>query len=184
MRLFFEIIDATLEQFSSRFEQFKKFEDTAKFIKYPDTIDFENLDLAMFSWMELHDFEMQLVELQSSAIWKQKFVDLRVRLEIIERERLNGSLEPQISAENEVLTVWNDLPGTFNSLIKVTRAILSIFSSTYSCESLFSTMNYIKSNTRNCLTDDLSAACVCLKNIKYTPDIKMLSSTTQQQKSH
>ena len=40
MRLFFEITDATLEQFSSRFEQFKKFEDTAKFIKYPDTIDF------------------------------------------------------------------------------------------------------------------------------------------------
>ena len=102
---------------------------------------------------------------------------------IIECERLNGSLEPQISAENEVLKVWNDLPGTFNFPITA-RTILSIFSSTYSCESLFSTMNYIKSNTRNCLTDDLSADCVSLKNTKYTPDIKLLSSTTQQQKSH
>lgn len=184
MRLFSDTIDATLKQFSLRFEQFRNFEDSAKCIKYPDTIDFDNLDLSMFSWMELQDFEMELVELQSSAIWKHKFVDLRMRLEIIERERLNGLLEPHVSAENEIVKVWNELPGTYNSLIKVAMSILSIFSSTYSCESLFSTMNFIKSNTRNCLTDDLSAACVSLKNTKYIPDIKLLSSTKQQQKSH
>ena len=181
--LFLQTIDATLEQFSVRFVQFRKFEDTTKFMKYPDTVDFENLDLTMFEWMELQDFEMQLVELQSSSIWKQKFVDLRVRLEMIERDRCNG-LKPQLSAENEVLSVWNDLPETFNSLKKVAVAILSIFSSSYSCESLFSTMNFIKSDIRNSLTDDLSAACVALKNTKYSPDIKLLSSAIQQQKSH
>lgn len=183
-RLFLEIINTTAEQFSLRFEQFRKFEDTFKFIKYPDTVDFETLDLTMFSWMGLDDFEMQLVEFQSSAIWKQKFIDLRIRLELIEGERLNGSLEPQILAENEILQVWNDLPQTFNSLTKVATSILTIFSSTYSCESLFSTMNYIKSDARNRLTDDLSAACVTLKNTRYTPDTKLLSSTSQQQKSH
>ena len=181
--LFLQTIDATIELFSVRFVQFRKFEDTTKFIKYPDTVDLENLDLTMFDWMELQDFEMQLVELQSSSIWKQKFVDLRVRLETIERDRCNG-LEPQLSAENEVLSVWNDLPETFNCLRKVAVAILSIFSSSYSCESLFSTMNFIKSDIRNSLTDDLSAACVALKNTKYSPDIKLLSSTIQQQKSH
>jgi hypothetical protein len=181
--LFLQTIDTTLEQFSVRFVQFRKFEDTTKFIKYPDIVDFENLDLTMFDWMELQAFEMQLVELQSSSIWKQKFVDLRVRLEIIERDRCNG-LEPQLSAENVVLSVWNDLPETFNSLKKVAVAILSIFSSSYSCESLFSTMNFIKSDIRNSLTDDLSAACVALKNTKYSPDIKLLSSAIQQQKSH
>jgi len=33
----------------------------------------------MFDWMELQVFEKQLFELQSSAIWRQKYVDLRVR---------------------------------------------------------------------------------------------------------
>ena len=63
MRLFLDIIDSTLEQFLSHFEQCRKIKDTAKFIKHPDTVNFDNLDLAMFSWMELHDFEMQLIEL-------------------------------------------------------------------------------------------------------------------------
>ena len=59
----------------------------------------------MFDWMELQVFEMQLLELQSSAIWRQKYVDLRVRLQLINLTwSLQWiSLEPQLSAENEVL---------------------------------------------------------------------------------
>ena len=75
-----QILDATINQFSSRFVQFRMFDETTKFIKYPDTMLFENLNLAIFSWMDFNDFEMQLVELQSSSIWKQKFFDLRVQL--------------------------------------------------------------------------------------------------------
>lgn len=181
--LFVETIDATLEQFSTRFVQFRKFEGTTKFMKFADIVEFEKLDLTMFDWMELPEFELQLAELQSSSIWKQKFVDLRVRLEIIERDRCNG-LKPHLSAENEVLSVWNDLPETFKSLKNVAVAISCIFSSSYSCESLFSTMNFIKSDIRSRLTDDLSAACIGLKNTKYSPDIKFLSSGIQQQISH
>ena len=87
--LFLQTIDTTLEQFSVRFVQFRKFEDTTKFIKYPDIVDFENLDLTMFDWMELQAFEMQLVELQSSSIWKQMFVDLRSATRN-NRDRCNG----------------------------------------------------------------------------------------------
>jgi len=52
---------------------------------------------------------MQLLELQFNSIWKQKFVDLPVRLEImiIECDRCNG-LEPQLSAENYMLSIWNE----------------------------------------------------------------------------
>jgi len=130
--LFLQTIDTTLEQFSVRFVQFRKFEDTTKFIKYPDIVDFENLDLTMFDWMELQAFEMQLVELQSSSIWKQMFVDLRSATRN-NRDRCNG-LEPQLSAKNVLLSVWNDVPETFNSLKKIAVVILSIFSSSYSCE--------------------------------------------------
>jgi len=37
----------------------------------------------MFDWMELQGFEKQLLDLQSSSIWRQKYVDLRVRPQII-----------------------------------------------------------------------------------------------------
>ena len=76
----------------------------------------------MFDWMDLNDFEMQLVELQCSSIWKQQFIDLRMQLETMERDRLSTVTEQ--TAENEVLKVWNALPETFGVLKKVANAIL------------------------------------------------------------
>ena len=38
----------------------------------------EELDLLKFSWIDMDKFEMKLIEFQSSSIWKQKFIDLRV----------------------------------------------------------------------------------------------------------
>src|SRR6218665_2025692 len=44
--------------------------------KIPDTFEIlKNLYLTMFDWMELQVFEKQLLELQSSSIWRQKYVD-------------------------------------------------------------------------------------------------------------
>src|ERR1700733_100067 len=112
-----------------------------------------------------------------------KFVDLRQQLETIERDRLEGR-PLDSSAENEVLLAWQALPDTFGTLKTVAFGILSIFSSSYSCESLFTTTNLIKSDIRNRLADDTSAACVALKTTMYKPDIKQLASFLQQQKSH
>jgi hypothetical protein len=68
--------------------QFRKFEETAKFIKHADNLMLENLYLEMFVWIDLCNFEMQLVELQSSSIWKQKFINLRAELETVEQDQL------------------------------------------------------------------------------------------------
>jgi hypothetical protein len=62
-------------------------------------------------------------------------------------------------------------------------AVLSVFSSTYSCESFFSVMNFVKSNYGSSLDEEASAAFIALKTTKYKPDIKYLSSLVQQQKS-
>ena len=51
-------------------------------------------------------------------------------------------------------------------------------------ESLFSEMNFIKSDLRNRLTDECSVACTLLKVTNYKPNINELASTIQQQKSH
>jgi len=45
----------------------------------------EELNLQKFSWIDTDEFEIQLIEFQSSSIWKQKFIDLRVDLENIEK---------------------------------------------------------------------------------------------------
>ena len=62
----------------------------------------EELNLQMFSWIDMDKFEMQLIEFQSSSVWKQKFIDLRVELEKIGRRRLEK--------EHELFRVWNAIP--------------------------------------------------------------------------
>ena len=181
--LFLNIIESTVEQFSTRFAKFRELEETAKFIKFPDSIKLDELNLQMFSWIDMDDFEMQLIEFQSSSIWRQKFVDLRADLENIEKERLETGVT-ESNAENEVLRTWNTIPKNFVCLKNLATALLSVFSSTYSCESLFSVMNFVKSRNRSSLTDETSSACISLKVTKYKPDIHYLSSVMQQQKSH
>ncbi|KAK2580007.1 hypothetical protein KPH14_010772 [Odynerus spinipes] len=168
--------------FPARFTQFKEFEETLKFILYPDTIPFEKLNLKVLEWLSFNELEMELVEFQSSTIWNQKFVDLRNDLEIIESNRLLDKINK--IAENEILTTWNSIPDTFNCLKTLAKAILSIFSSTWACKSLFSELNFIQNKYRNRMTNESSSACVLLKLTKYELDIKSLSSCVQQQKSH
>ena len=176
------VIQSLIQEFSARFTQFKEFEETLKFILYPDTIPFEKLNLKVLDWLNFNELEMQLVEFQSSTIWKQKFVDLRNDLENIESNRLLDQINK--IAEDEILSTWNSIPDTFNCLKILAKAILSIFSSTWACESLFSELNFIKNKYRNRMTDESSSACVLLKLTKYEPDIKLLSSGIQKQKSH
>ena len=85
---------------------------------------------------------------------------------------------------NEVLRTWNTIPENYVCLKNLATALLTMFSSTYACESLFSMMNFVKSRNRSSMTDETSSACISLKVTKYKPDIKSLSSVMQQQKSH
>ncbi|XP_042206826.1 general transcription factor II-I repeat domain-containing protein 2A-like isoform X1 [Homarus americanus] len=156
-KLFVNIIESTVEQFSTRFARFRELEETAKFIKFPDSIKLDELNLQKFSWIDMDDFEMQLIEFQTSSIWRQKFVELRADLESIEKDRLEKGVRER-NAENEVLMTWNTIPETFVCLKKLATTLLSIFSSTYSCESLFSVMNSVKSHNRSSLTDETSSA--------------------------
>lgn len=182
-KLLVNITESTVEQFSTRFARFRELEETAKFIKFPDSIQLDELNLQKFSWIDMDDFEMQLIEFQSSSIWRQKCFDLRADLESIEKDRLETGVRER-NAENEVLRTWNTIPETFVCLKNLATALLSIFSSTYSCESLFSVMNFVKSRNRSSLTDETSSACISLKVTKYKPDINYLSSRMQKQKSH
>ncbi|GFV25860.1 general transcription factor II-I repeat domain-containing protein 2A [Trichonephila clavipes] len=179
---FISIMDSLIKEFSARFSQFKELSETFKFIMYPDVISFDKLNLSQFDWLEIEELEMQLIDFQSSSIWIQKFIETRKKLELIEAERLTSNISKNTS--NEILETWNSIPDSFNCLKKLAYAILTIFSSTYACESLFSEINNIKDSLRNRLTDDSNSACILLKVTSYNPDISYFSSNLQQQKSH
>ncbi|VVC24465.1 Ribonuclease H-like domain [Cinara cedri] len=148
----------------------------------PDTLSLEKFNLKVLEWVNLNDFEMELVDFQSSTIWKEKFVILRNELEEIQRDRAIGKLIGNIG--DKILKVWNEIPKDYSTLKIVVLAIFSIFSSTYSCESLFSEINFIKPDLRNELTNECSVACTLLKVTNYKPNINELASSVQQQKSH
>ncbi|GFW66197.1 dimer_Tnp_hAT domain-containing protein [Trichonephila clavipes] len=122
---------------------------------------------------------MQLIDFQSSSIWIQKFIETKKKLELIEAERSTSNISKK--ASNEILETWNSIPDAFNCLKKLAHAILTIFSSTYACESLFSDMNNIKDSLKKRLADDSNSDA--LRVISYNPDISYLSSNLQQ-KSH
>ena len=69
-------------------------------------------------------------------------------------------------------------------LKNVGNALLSMFSSTYACESLFVYVNYIKSRNDSSLTVETSSSCIPLKVTKYKPDVKYLLAVMQQETSH
>ena len=142
--MFCEVIQELIDEFVSRFTQFRKFAKTMQFILHSDSASLEILNLKSLKWLDLENMEMQLIDFQSRSIWKQKFIDLRSDLKLIENDRMLGVITS--NAEEKVLKTRNAIPNTFICLRRLAIAILSIFLSTYCCESLFSQMNFIKSN--------------------------------------
>ena len=120
------------------------------------------------------------MEFQSSFTWKQKFISLRSSFEERERDRLHGS--GSCYQDEELLLAWNSIHETFGALNRFIKALLTIFSSTYACETLFSSLNCIKNDNRNRLTDDASSACVLIKNYHYERNIKELAAGAQHHK--
>ena len=84
-------------------------------MRFPESIEIEELNLQKFSWIDINEFEMRLIVFHRSSIWKQTFIDLRVDWENIEKRQLEkGILER--SAKNEQLRTWNAIPENFSCL--------------------------------------------------------------------
>ena len=121
-KLFLNIIKAADEQFFTIFSKFRELEETAKFMRFPNSIKMEELNLQKFSWIEIDKFEMRLIEFYCSSIWKQKFVDLRVDWENIEKRQLEKKILER-SAGNKLLRAWNAIFEKFFLLKKLCNNI-------------------------------------------------------------
>ncbi|XP_055374498.1 general transcription factor II-I repeat domain-containing protein 2B-like [Condylostylus longicornis] len=103
---------------------------------------------------------MELIELSEDQIFKSLF---------------NDKKNP-----TEIWKIAVDYP----KLREHARRILSCFGTTYCCESTFSHMTQIKYCLRSQLTNAHLEDQLRLKTTRLEPNIKLLSSNKQSQKSH
>jgi len=186
IKKYLTVIEEIKQAFLDRFNQFKDLEKTLHFILYPHKIEFNNLELTVFTWLGIENLEMELAEFQNSFMWKNKFENLITDLQkqVLENISDNKKKAFEQRTDNIILKEWDSLPDTFNTMKKLANALLTMFGSTYVCETLFSSMNFIKSTQRNRLGNELTAACLKVMNSKYDPNIQELSENKQQQVSH
>ena len=133
------IRDST-SQFCIRFQDFQHFGSLFSFlIKLESSKD---LNLCAFEWMDIENFQVQLIDFKASLLWTSKFVDLRKSLETIKNK------------QNNILTLWESLLEKFSCLKKMAIALLSAFQATYLCKQIFSQMKFILNAHRSRLMEN------------------------------
>ena len=86
----------------------------------------------------------------------------------------------------DCVAMWKSISAfnKYQTLCDVAQKVMSMFGSTYRCESAFSAMKGIKSKDRNRLTDTHLLHCLRAATTNYEPTFKNLVSAKQCQGSH
>ncbi|XP_050065986.1 general transcription factor II-I repeat domain-containing protein 2B-like [Aphis gossypii] len=184
-------IQSMKNSFNRRFEDFRKYKSTLKFLTSPLIAETGQINFPSFPSVDKRLFSLQLIELKTKDLWSTKFENLKTDIENLEREKgflaANHKwteLAKYQKEEQVIFDVWNSLPESFSQLKMVAFGILTIFESTYICEQTFSNMNFIKNKLRNQLNDISLDACLKMKTTDYFPKLNKLSGEIQCQKSH
>ena len=99
---------------SQRFVQLQELCTTLQFIFFPHTIHFEDLNLSHFSWLDLDNLEMEIVDFQESIVWKIKFRIMNQKLEANElNPSMNNAKSIKSRTENTILAKWSTIPKAF-----------------------------------------------------------------------
>ena len=72
-------------QFCNRLQNFQHFGSLFSFLMKPESS--EDLNLSIFEWMDIEDFQILLINFKAFSLWTSKFVDLRKSLETIENKQ-------------------------------------------------------------------------------------------------
>ena len=136
MGFFINIFDKLIEEFNSRFEDdlTEFFQTCSQFVSDPYSFPVEKLNIFREKFnISLSSMQNELIELQSESIAKSK----------------------------SILEMWKNFKN-YPFLQKVSAKIFSFFSSTYCCESTFSTLRSVITLYRSRILDEnLSAAIIC-----------------------
>ncbi|XP_048357110.1 general transcription factor II-I repeat domain-containing protein 2B-like [Sphaerodactylus townsendi] len=177
--------------FGKRFSEFRQERATLSFPITPLTIDPSLLNVTAFAGVSHPDLELELADIADKDMWVTKFKRLTEDLENVARQKATlvqnhkwSDIENLPRPDKLVFDTWNAIPDTYINMKKYAFGVLSIFGSTYACEQLFSTMNYVKNKYRSRLKDDSLQSCLKMKVTSYSPDLQTLCAEVQEQKSH
>lgn len=126
-----------------------------------------------------------ITEFSDEAKLACKWVDAaKIQLEIIDFQE-NVELK-QILCDCSPETFWSKegSPANFPTLHRLAVQILTMFGSTYSCESAFSTMNFVKNKFRSCMTSEHLHHCIRLAVTKLVPRFSELIRNKKCNFSH
>jgi len=176
-KIFADIITTISNSFASRFQDFKKYQETLKFILQPLQCNLKLIDIKAFPGISITELQLELLEILNKSIWVEKLQHMVTQIETYQ-----PTMED--TPQNIIFRCWNTFPNNYSNTRRLALGLLTLFGSTYSCEQFFSSMNYIKNKYRSRLTDESLKALLRLKTTQYVPNLKKLAGMTQVQKSH
>ena len=82
----------------------------------------------------------------------------------------------EFALKEGTIALWKSVPmEKYPNIKQAALKILKIFGSTYVCESVFSTLNYVKSKHRSVLTDTHVKELLRGATTEYKPDLKKIA---------
>ena len=159
-------IDKLIGNFSQRFDSFKLGHQLLLLIENPFLIreiwGFSKEVQQTFKWAHPGSLQLELTDLQADIALREHF------------ETIHSA------------TFWlQSVPETmFPGLTKVALHTLTMFGSTYSCETAFSTMNIIKKKYRSRLTNEHLHMSMRMAQTTFKPRFKLLAGQLHAHFSH
>ena len=164
--LMVDFIKRLRANFTSRFDDYSIPKDIIDFIRDPavkPADNFSSLAKEMIPSLDQAALEMEIIDFQTTSV---------VRDALRSAETVSAFWVGQLCSEE------------YSNLKKVALYILTMFPSTYVCESSFSAMNAIKTHERNRLTHQNLENCLRIKVTSISPDIQKIVTSGRCQFSH
>lgn len=157
------MIDDLSEEFRIRFVECQSKAAMFQFTLNPFSVKPESLS-DFIPEDSISEAELELIELQNDVFL---------------------STSPEVNRQDSV-AMWQTISGfaDYQTLTKMAKKVISMFGSTYKCESTFSIMKHVKSKNRSRLSDEHLMDCLRAATTKYVPNFKNLVQTIQSQGSH
>lgn len=158
------LLKSLAENFKERFNNFKIPKELLLFVRNPFAVDVSGPcpaeAKAVMPGVDEAAFQLELVQIQSSDVLKAKL------------------------SEDGPCQFWAHSTHQFHHCRALAIYLLTMFGSTYICESGFSTMNSIKNQQRNRLTDDHLNHCMQLALTSHRPVFNKLAMSGKCNFSH
>lgn len=163
--LMVDFIKRLRANFTSRFEDYSIPKDIIAFVRDPLTVrpsgDFSSLAKKTIPSLDEAALEMEFIDFQTSSL-----------------------VSDALRSAESVSAFWVACSEEYSTIKRLAFYVLTMFPSTYTCESTFSSMNAIKTHERNRLTHKNLENCLRIKVTSISPDIQKIVTDGRCQFSH